>query len=152
MKVGSGLVYVSLIVVVLFSASLSHAEIPLENLAGAWLFDKDAGDTVKDHSGNDNHAKTVGDPKWVKGKIGAALEFDGKDDYLEIKNSKSLNVGVNDFTLVASLNPAGEEGDGIIAKGAWCWNGGWILQIGVKPGVGFFAGHIALEDLCQWQQ
>ena len=37
-----------------------------------------------------------------------------------------------------------EEGDGMIAKGAWCWNGSWILQIEVKPGVGFFAGHIAL--------
>ena len=48
MKVSSGLVYVSLIVVVLFSASLSHTEIPLENLAGAWVFDKDAGDTVKE--------------------------------------------------------------------------------------------------------
>ena len=147
-KVSPSLVYLSLIVITLFCANLSHAEIPLENLAGAWLFDEGSGDTVKDHSGNGNHGTIAGgDPQWVDSEIGMAMEFDGVDDYLEIPDSESLGVGEDDFTLVAWLNPAspGEEGNGIIAKGAWCWNGGWILQIAVVPGVGFIAGHIALE-------
>ena len=84
-----------------FFVGLSQAEVDLDSLVGFWAFNEGTGDTVKDLSGKDNHGKAVGDPKWVKGKIGSALEFDGKDDYLEIKNSKSLNVGANDFTLVA---------------------------------------------------
>ena len=40
-------------------------------------------------------------------------------------------LGRIDFTLVAWLNPAAPgDGKGIISKGAWCWNGGWILDIG----------------------
>lgn len=114
-----------------FFVGLSQAEVDLDSLVGFWAFNEGAGNTVKDLSGKDNHGKAVGDPKWVKGKIGSALEFDGKDDYLEIKNSKSLNVGANDFTLVAWLYPhAPGGGNGIISKGAWCWNGGWILDIG----------------------
>ena len=146
MKVNSGLVYVSLIVVVLFSASLSHAEIDLGNLAGAWLFDEGSGDTVKDYSGKGNDGTIIGDPQWVDGEVGMALQFDGQDDYLEIPDSESLGVGEDDFTLVAWLNPASPGGcQGIIAKGAWCWNGGWILEISCIPGVGVSAGAIALE-------
>ena len=74
-----------------------------------------------------------------------ALKFDGKDDYLEIPHSDTVNVGENDFTLVAWLNPATPgDGKGIISKGAWCWNGGWILDIGdTGPGA------IPLGDLSE---
>ena len=68
-----------------FFVGLSQAEVDLDSLVGFWAFNEGTGDTVKDLSGKDNHGKAVGGPKWVKGKIGSALEFDGKDDYLEIK-------------------------------------------------------------------
>ena len=142
-KVSPALVYLSLIVVTLFCASLSHAEIPVENLAGAWLFNEGAGDTVKDSSGNGNHGTIAGgEPQWVDSEIGMSMEFDGVDDYIEIPDSESLGVGVDDFTLVAWLNPASPGGgNGIICKGAWCWNGGWILDIGDTG-----AGAIRLES------
>ena len=131
MKVDPGLIYLSLIVVVLFSADLSHAEIDPANIAGVWLFDEGSGNTVKDYSGNGNDGTIMGDPEWIDSEVGGALKFDGQDDYLEIPDSESLGVGVDNFTLVAWLNPASPGGgNGIIAKGAWCWNGGWILDIG----------------------
>lgn len=131
MKINSSLVFAGLIILVLFSTSLSHAEIDLGTLVGFWAFDEGNGKTVKDHSGNGNDGQIKGDPQWIDSQVGKALKFDGIDDYLEIPNSDPLNVGTNDFTLVAWLNPAAPgAGNGIIAKGAWCWNGGWILDIG----------------------
>ncbi len=131
MKPNSYWMYVILIWTLLISVAVSYAEIDLGTLAGAWLFDEGKGKTVKDHSGNGNDGEIVGDPQWIDSDLGPALKFDGKDDYLEIPHSDTVNVGENDFTLVAWLNPAAPGGgNGIISKGAWCWNGGWILDIG----------------------
>ena len=131
MKVNSSAVCAIFIWMLLVSVAVGHAEIDLGNLGGAWLFDEGKGKTVKDHSGNGNDGTIMGDPKWVDSDLGPALEFDGSDDYLEIPHSDTVNVGEDDFTLVAWLNPAAPGGgNGIISKGAWCWNGGWILDIG----------------------
>ena len=131
MKVSTNLIYAILIWMLLVSVTISHAKIDLDTLGGAWLFDEGKGKTVKDHSGNGNDGTIMGDPKWVDSDLGPALEFDGSDDYLEIPHSDTVNVGEDDFTLVAWLNPAAPGGgNGIISKGAWCWNGGWILDIG----------------------
>lgn len=131
MKVNSNVGYAILIWMLLISVAIGHAEIDLDTLGGVWLFDEGKGKTVKDHSGNGNDGTIVGDPQWVDSDFGPALKFDGKDDYLEIPHSDTVNVGEDDFTLVAWLNPAAPgAGQGIISKGAWCWNGGWILDIG----------------------
>ena len=55
-------------------------------LIGFWTMDEEdiQGDTVKDVSGKNNHGKIGGDPQIVKGKIEAALDFDGKDDFVTI--------------------------------------------------------------------
>ena len=56
------------------SMSLSFA-FALENqLVGYWPFDEGKG-SPKDASGNDNHGKIEGEPKWVDDKFGKALEF-----------------------------------------------------------------------------
>jgi archaellum component FlaF (FlaF/FlaG flagellin family) len=39
-------------------------------------------------------------PSWVDGKLGKALYFDGKGDYVDISNSKSLNI-TKDITIEA---------------------------------------------------
>jgi hypothetical protein len=45
-------------------------------LVGWWKFDGDANDS----SGNGSHGTVYGDPNWVIGRIGGALQFDGVDD------------------------------------------------------------------------
>jgi hypothetical protein len=46
-------------------------------LLGQWLFEEGAGKKVEDSSGQGNDGELIGKPKWVDGKFGKALEFDG---------------------------------------------------------------------------
>ena len=52
-------------------------------------FDEGEGNIAYDSSGNNNHGTIYG-ARWVKGKYGYALEFDGVDDYVEVSYSDSL--------------------------------------------------------------
>lgn len=77
------------------------ADVPVEALVGAWLFDAGAGETARDASGNGHDGKLLG-PKRVKGKYGGALEFDGKDDIVEIPHHDAFNLVT--YTIVAWVN------------------------------------------------
>ena len=57
-------------------------------------FNEGEGDTALDRTRLGNHGKLEGDPQWVQGKHGTALEFDGDDDVviIETKNSKELQL------------------------------------------------------------
>ncbi|MBT3265794.1 LamG domain-containing protein [Candidatus Poribacteria bacterium] len=55
----------------------ASADIDLATLAGAWLFDENAGDVARDASTNGNDGTLLKGPDWVDGKFGKALEFDG---------------------------------------------------------------------------
>ena len=50
------------------------------NMIGWWKLDEGAGDTALDSSGYDHHGTFKGDPEWVVGYDGGALEFDGQGD------------------------------------------------------------------------
>ncbi|HID56645.1 TPA: hypothetical protein EYP37_08960 [Candidatus Poribacteria bacterium] len=69
-------------------------------IVGAWVFDEDQGDKIKDISGTGNDGIVHG-AKWTKeGKFGGALEFDGDDDWVEVPNHESLQFPKGtDFTL-----------------------------------------------------
>ncbi|KKL04273.1 hypothetical protein LCGC14_2617730, partial [marine sediment metagenome] len=58
-----------------------------------YTFDKGAGDTVRDKSGQGNDGEILGGTRWVKGKFGSALEFNGKDGYVDCGAKPSLNIG-----------------------------------------------------------
>jgi hypothetical protein len=59
------------------------------SLIGWWKLDEDMGTTAVDWSGHGNHGTFEGDPQWVPGYDGAALEFDG-DDYVDTGNTEDL--------------------------------------------------------------
>ncbi len=61
------------------------------DLVGHWPFDEGSGTTAFDASGNGNDGIFVGDPQWVVGMYGGALEFNG-DDYLDCGNDPSLEI------------------------------------------------------------
>jgi hypothetical protein len=61
------------------------------DLAAYWKFDEGSGTTAFDSSGNGNNGVFVGDPQWVAGKFGGALEFNG-DDYVNCGNGPSLQI------------------------------------------------------------
>jgi len=63
------LIHVASIILVLVLAGSAPAE-----LAAHWKFDDGAGTTATDSSGNDYHATLFGDPVWVAGYDGGALD------------------------------------------------------------------------------
>jgi len=92
--------------VVLFVAGVltasSYALDP-KTCVGMWLFDEGSGTTAKDSSGNGNDGELMGGPKWVAGKFGKALEFDGVDDCVDCGKGTSLKA-VAELTIQAWIN------------------------------------------------
>ena len=48
-------------------------------LVGYWNFDEGAGTVAVDSSGYGNDGTLNGDPQWVPGQLGSALDFDGSN-------------------------------------------------------------------------
>jgi sialidase-1 len=73
----SGLLVMSLTVLLVNSG---YAADPI----GLWHLDEGTGVTTVDSSGNNHIGTLVGDPQWVDGLLGKALQFDGQNDSVEI--------------------------------------------------------------------
>ncbi|MEJ2704212.1 MAG: LamG domain-containing protein [Sedimentisphaerales bacterium] len=78
----------------------THPEMSIvePHLIGWWTFDEGQGTVAIDSSGYNHHGHFVGDPQWVVGKIGGAIQLDGDDDYVEIG---SVGLGDMDLRTVA---------------------------------------------------
>jgi len=59
-----------------------------KGLVGYWNFDEGKGETTKDRSQYGNDGKISG-ATWAKGVIGNALEFNGKNDYFNMRSPVS---------------------------------------------------------------
>ncbi|MGQ9609832.1 MAG: LamG domain-containing protein [bacterium] len=55
-----------------------------EGLKAYFKFEKDDKKTLTDSSGSNNHANIIGDVKWVDGKYGKGMQFDGKSSHADI--------------------------------------------------------------------
>jgi len=82
------LIYLFSSVLVLGLASNAAA-----GLVAHWRLDEGSGTTVYDSSGNNHHGTLNGNPSWVAGKIGGALELDGDGDYVDFGNPSDLPSG-----------------------------------------------------------
>ena len=91
-----------------FSATLGRGLYPV----GKWGFE----DNVKDSSGAGNHGTIHGNPQYVDGMVGKALDFDG-NDYISFGNDASLRI-TDTITLEAWVKPATISGSH------------WIIQRG----------------------
>ena len=101
--------------------SMQIAEVELLGIPGPvahWTFDDGAGTVAIDSSGNGNDGILVGDPQWVAGKIGGALEFDGIDDYVDCGNPAVLDI-TGDITLMCWIKVAAfsKTWETILSKG-----------------------------------
>ncbi len=79
------------------------------NLVAAWSFEEGTGITVKDVSGN-GHDGVISGAKWVDGKIGKALEFNGDGDQVLVEHDEALNIK-GELTVVAWVYPKGWNPD-----------------------------------------
>ena len=113
----------------LLCTSYGNAQIDPGSIEGVWLFDEGSGTIAKDSSGHGYDADLRGNPMWVQGKRGQALEFQG-GSYLEIRNSAENLAfgGAEPFSITAWVKNQG--GGTIMGK----FNGGiigaYILVIG----------------------
>ncbi|MFB0552660.1 MAG: LamG domain-containing protein [Phycisphaerae bacterium] len=71
-------------------------------LVGWWRFDEGSGTVAHDTSVYGNDGTFNGDPQWVSGFIGGALEFDGVDDYVTVGD---LDL-TESFTLTFWMRPS----------------------------------------------
>lgn len=88
------LVWTTLVLASLFFTGFIYARIDPETVVGLWLFDEDDGDIAEDESGKGNDGTLMGKPKWIVGKFGAALEFNGSN-YVSVTHSDSLTMDEN---------------------------------------------------------
>ncbi len=94
-------------------------------------FDDEEGNKVTDLSGNGNDG-SVNSAKWVDGKYGKALEFDGEGAHVEVKSDVSFDI-VQGITMMAWINKPeflpGNNGETIISRkdsGSYCFEvSGW---------------------------
>ena len=101
------LLFISMFVMCLILANLSCAEIDTETIVGMWLFDEGKENKAKDSSGRENDGKLMEGVKWVDGKSGKALEFDGVDDYVSFGDTEELSGGIGKkLTVVVWFNPS----------------------------------------------
>ena len=92
--------FVGLVGIFLLIALPSLAKIDPDSITGMWLFNEGKGNTATDGSGNGNDGEIHG-AKWVDGKFGKALEFNGTDNWVEVPHSDTVGfeAGVS-FTIV----------------------------------------------------
>ena len=124
--------YLSLMVVLLtcvamFSSPVSiHADIP-EELVLYYTFDTEENGTITDLSGNGNDATIKGQPDWVTGKIGDALEFSASGQSLEVANSDTLNS--EEITIALWVNWSGETLPNHLIEKFTYQSGGYVFKM-----------------------
>ena len=82
---------IGLAMIGLLFTGLSYAAINPATIVGIWTFDEGSGDVAGDSSGNGNDGTVNGDPQWIDGQFGSALEFNG-DDSVIVEDSDSLDM------------------------------------------------------------
>jgi steroid delta-isomerase-like uncharacterized protein len=60
----------------------------IDGLVAYYALDGDA----SDHSGNGLNGTVMGDPQWIDGIMGGAVELDGDGDYIDCGNDASLDI------------------------------------------------------------
>ncbi len=90
-----------------------------EGLVAYYALDNDANDS----SGNNLNGTLVGDPNFVEGVAGMALDFDGVGDYVDCGTNEVLNNLSDAITVSAwvSIRSVTTEWMGIVMKGETAW-------------------------------
>jgi len=85
------LAHILLVVLAFLLAGTNSASADLDDgLVGYWSFDEGEGGTAYDYSGNGNDGTIYG-ATWTAGIFGAALHFNGIDDYVDCGHGESID-------------------------------------------------------------
>jgi uncharacterized repeat protein (TIGR02543 family) len=104
-------------------------EVVKDGLVACYPFNGNA----NDGSGNGNHG-TVHGPISTADRLGnpnGAYDFDGNDDLIQIADSDSLDIGYNDYTIVAWIKTSNTINNGrIFSKGSSLCVTGYMMRMG----------------------
>lgn len=106
LRIGIGLL------TLLMAANCRTAAEPLDSLLCHWPLDEGKGSIAHDTSSPGNHLEIVG-TRWVKGRAGHALKFDGKDDIIRAAKPITLPDGIT----ISSWVNADVVGGAIVGTG-----------------------------------
>jgi len=109
-----------------------------------FMFDEGEGGIAVDSSDYGNNGVIKGDPKWVEGRFGTALDLDGVGDTIEIPHNDGLNIttAITMEMWVRMANAGGDTNQAGIEKGGWeageyslypLYNAGTIAQFNDLP-------------------
>ncbi len=114
-------------------------------LVGRWTFDEGKGSIARDVSGRSNHGTVMGDAKWTEGRIGGALEFDGTDDFVSIRNESNFDitgsVTVSAWIRVESFTKSWQA---IVTKGDRAWR---LHRANETKSVGFACSDLSRKQV-----
>jgi len=85
-------------------------------MVAVWLFDEGKGNVVVDSTSNGHDGKIEG-AKWVKGRFGKALKFDGTDDWVSVPHSKNLGFAAGKSFSMTVHYKGTRVGDSLFNKG-----------------------------------
>jgi hypothetical protein len=97
-------------------------------LVGHWKFDEGSGTIAYDSSGNGNDGTFNGDPQWVAGYFGTALEFDGSGDWLDCGSDPSLSIS-GAVTMTAWIKVNTQNADHKVGGNQNNANGGYKMTV-----------------------
>jgi len=123
--------------------TLPDIQITDPNIVAWWKFDEGTGDTALDWSGHNNNATLMGNPQWVAGYDGDALDFDGNDDHVY---SSDVSLPTKAFTIAfwfyseTALNAGSPREDFIywelVSRPHMSFNKSGNGEIGLWPNIG----------------
>lgn len=116
------------------SATMNGQAFPKEGLVLHLSFDKSTvqGNTIKDLSKERNNAIINGGATVVAGKFGEALEFDGKDDFVEVPLKPSITFSKGDSLTVQAWVKTDDKppkNDGIVGNYRPATDALWVLSV-----------------------
>jgi hypothetical protein len=91
-------------------------------LVAHWKLDDGSGDAAANAVAGGYQGKLVGNPAWIAGIIGGALNFDGQGDYIEIIDSNDFTI-TNQITVSAWIktDKIDKRWQAVVTKGDRSW-------------------------------
>ena len=84
-------IFVLSLCALLIIPSLSIANVAEDGLVAYWPFDEGDGKKAEDITGNGHDGEFNGNPKWIDGKFGTGLEFDGEEDHVVVADDPAFS-------------------------------------------------------------